>query len=47
MTAMPPDEDPVEGEDETDLGWGDSPDPDGEDDRYTRDRPPHWDVDHP
>jgi hypothetical protein len=43
MTAMPPDEDPVEGEDETDLGWGDHRDPGDEDDRYTRDRPPHWD----
>lgn len=41
MTAMPPDDDPVQGEDETDLGWGDEPDQD--DDRYTRDRPPHWD----
>ncbi|HEY9244067.1 MAG TPA: hypothetical protein VIP48_18930 [Streptosporangiaceae bacterium] len=41
MTAMPPDDDPVQGEDETDLGWGDEPDPD--DDRYLRDRPPHWD----
>jgi hypothetical protein len=42
MTAMAPDDDPVQGEDETDLGWGDQPDPE-DDDRYTRDRPPHWD----
>jgi hypothetical protein len=43
MTVMPPGEDPVEGADETDLGWGEHPDPGDEDDRYTRDRPPHWD----
>lgn len=43
MTAMAPGEDPVESEDETDLGWGENPDPDDGDDRYTRDRPPHWD----
>jgi len=42
MTAMPPDDDPVQGEDETDLGWGEDPRPE-DDDRYTRDRPPHWD----
>jgi hypothetical protein len=42
MTAMPPDDDPVQGADETDLGWGDEPSLD-DDDRYTRDRPPHWD----
>jgi len=29
--------------DDTDLGWGENPDPDDGDDRYTRDRPPHWD----
>jgi hypothetical protein len=43
MTAMPPDDDPVESGDETDLGWGEQADPD-DDDRYTRDRPPHWDA---
>jgi hypothetical protein len=42
MTGMPPDEPPVQGEDETDLGWGDHADPD-DDDHLTRDRPPHWD----
>lgn len=43
MTAMAPDDDPPEqGEDETDVGWGDQPEPD-DDDRYIRDRPPHWD----
>jgi hypothetical protein len=42
MTTMRPDDDPVQSEDETDLGWGDDrPDPD--DDRLIRDRPPHWD----
>lgn len=40
---MAPGEDPVESEDETDLGWGENPDPGDGDDRYTRDRPPHWD----
>jgi hypothetical protein len=29
--------------DETDIGWGDRRDPDDED-RYLRDRPPHWDT---
>lgn len=42
MTTIAPNDDPVQGEDETDLGWGDEPDPD-DDDRYLRDRPPHWD----
>ncbi|HEY2127507.1 MAG TPA: hypothetical protein VGH77_10000 [Streptosporangiaceae bacterium] len=42
MTAMPPDDPPAQGDDETDLGWGDHPDPD-DDDRLTSDRPPHWD----
>jgi hypothetical protein len=27
--------------DETDVGWGDRPEPD-DDDRLNRDRPPHW-----
>ena len=43
MSTIDPEPDPVQGEDETDLGWGDHPAPDDEDDRYTRDRPPHWD----
>jgi hypothetical protein len=28
--------------DETDVGWGDRPDPDDRD-RLLQDRPPHWD----
>jgi hypothetical protein len=43
MTTVDPEEDPVQGEDESDLGWGDQPGPEDDDDRYTRDRPPHWD----
>jgi hypothetical protein len=27
--------------DETDIGWGDRPEPD-DDERLNRDRPPHW-----
>ena len=42
MSTIGPDEDPVQGEDETDLGWGDQPEPE-DDDRYLRDRPPHRD----
>jgi hypothetical protein len=42
MTVMEPGEDPVQGEDETDLGWGGHPEPD-DDDRYSPDLPPHWD----
>jgi hypothetical protein len=46
MSAMPPgldpDQAPVQGEDETDAGWGEPPAPD-DDERYHRDRPPHWD----
>lgn len=33
---------PSRSEDETDIGWGDHPDP-SPDDHYLRDRPPHWD----
>jgi hypothetical protein len=29
--------------DETDIGWGDRPDP-SDDDRLREDRPPHWDT---
>ena len=28
--------------DDADLGWGDRPQADGDDERYLRDRPPHW-----
>ncbi|HEY1625710.1 MAG TPA: hypothetical protein VGG16_18105 [Streptosporangiaceae bacterium] len=28
--------------DETDVGWGDRPEPDDQD-RLRQDRPPHWD----
>jgi hypothetical protein len=43
VSTIDPEEDPVQGEDETDLGWGEHPGHGDEDDRYTRDRPPHWD----
>ena len=43
MSTIDPEKDPVQGEDETDLGWGEQPDPGDDDDRYNRDRPPHWD----
>jgi hypothetical protein len=33
---------PDESGDDSDLGWGDQPDPD-DDERLRRDRPPHWD----
>lgn len=33
---------PSRSSDETDVGWGDEPEPDDED-RLRRDRPPHWD----
>jgi hypothetical protein len=32
---------PVPSVDETDVGWGEAPEPD--DERLRRDRPPHWD----
>jgi hypothetical protein len=32
---------PDRSRDETDVGWGERPDPD-DDERLTRDRPPHW-----
>jgi hypothetical protein len=35
---------PAKSRDETDVGWGDSPEPDQSDDeeRLRRERPPHW-----
>jgi hypothetical protein len=33
---------PVKSRDETDVGWGDPPEPDDED-RLRSERPPHWD----
>jgi len=33
---------PAQSQDETDIGWGELPET-GEDDRFRRDRPPHWD----
>jgi hypothetical protein len=33
---------PVRSQDDTDVGWGEPPEPD-DDDRFYRDRPPHWD----
>jgi hypothetical protein len=45
-SAGPPDPDglpalPVQGADDTDVGWGDRAEPD--DERLYRERPPHWD----
>jgi hypothetical protein len=44
--AGPPDPDdtpvlPVRSEEDTDIGWGEQPEPD-DDDRLRHDRPPHW-----
>lgn len=33
---------PERSSDESDVGWGDRPDPD-DDERLRQDRPPHWD----
>ena len=33
---------PVRSQDDTDLGWGEPPEPD-DDERLYRERPPHWD----
>jgi|HubBroStandDraft_1064217.scaffolds.fasta_scaffold03427_6 hypothetical protein len=33
---------PLAGKDDTDTGWGGPPDSD-DDDRLSRERPPHWD----
>lgn len=35
---------PVQSREDTDIGWGEQPDPD-HDERLYRDRPPHWDSD--
>lgn len=45
--AGPPDQDgqpvlPVRSLDDTDIGWGEQPEPD-DDERLYRERPPHWD----
>jgi hypothetical protein len=34
---------PAKSRDETDVGWGEPPDPDDEE-RLRRERPPHWDL---
>jgi hypothetical protein len=33
---------PAQSREDTDVAWGEQPEP-GEDDRFYRDRPPHWD----
>jgi hypothetical protein len=33
---------PVQSREDTDIAWGEQPEP-GETDRLYRDRPPHWD----
>ena len=33
---------PVKSPEDTDVGWGERPEPD-DDERLNRDRPPHWD----
>jgi hypothetical protein len=35
---------PARSPDDTDIGWGERPEPDDEE-RYRRDRPPHWGSD--
>ena len=45
--ACPPDPEehpalPVQSREDTDIAWGERPEAD-EDDRFYRDRPPHWD----
>ena len=47
-SAGPPDPDeapvlPVQSREETDAGWGEPAEPDYDDERFYRDRPPHWD----
>ena len=32
---------PTQSEDDTDVGWGELPEPD-DDERLSRERPPHW-----
>ncbi|HET9971021.1 MAG TPA: hypothetical protein VFQ68_22475 [Streptosporangiaceae bacterium] len=33
---------PEQSQDETDVGWGEAPEPD-DDERLRQERPPHWD----
>jgi hypothetical protein len=33
---------PEQSEDDTDVGWGEAPEPD-DDERLRQERPPHWD----
>ena len=34
---------PVRSADDADVGWGEGPDPDhGDDERFLREKPPHW-----
>ena len=35
---------PDQAEEDTDAAWGDRHDPEDDDERYRRDRPPHWDT---
>jgi hypothetical protein len=46
-SAKPPDPGdtpalPVKGQEDTDAGWGEQPEPD-DNERLRRERPPHWD----
>jgi hypothetical protein len=34
---------PVRSLDDSDVGWGERPEPDDDDERLYRERPPHWD----
>jgi hypothetical protein len=34
---------PPQSDEDTDMGWGELPEPDGNG-RFHRDRPPHWDA---
>jgi hypothetical protein len=34
---------PVRSQDDSDVGWGERPEPDDDDERLNRERPPHWD----
>ena len=34
---------PEQGKEDTDIGWGEQPEPD-DDERLRRERPPHWDY---
>ena len=39
-----PEQSPEQSAEDTDAGWGEAPES-GDDDRYYRDRPPHWGSD--